>query len=172
MDEQEISAQIPDWSREKPVQFWDPGRKLLKAIRGYQYWRSRSGIIAALLCKWLLLRYYFWSAVSGAEIPIATKIGGGLLIPHPNGVIIHPDSIIGVNCLILQQVTLANTSAGAPVIEGHVDIGAGAKILGAIRIEAHARIGANAVVVRDVPAGAVAKGVPARNTLKKQTLQQ
>ena len=51
---------------------------------------------------------------------------------------------------------------GAPVIGGHVDIGAGAKILGGVTIGDHARIGANAVVLGDVPSGAIAVGVPAR----------
>jgi serine O-acetyltransferase len=51
-------------------------------------------------------------------------------------------------------------------IEGHVDIGAGAKILGAVTVGRHAKIGANAVVLRDVPAGATAIGVPAKITLE------
>jgi len=159
----EVDAETPDWSREKPVQFWDPSRKLLLAIRRYQYWQKRAGISGSILCKWLLLRYRFWSVVTGAEIPLTTRIGGGLLIPHPNGIVIHPDSVIGVNCLIFQQVTLAGGQHAAPIIEGHVDIGAGAKILGNVRIGAHARIGANAVVLNDVPEGATAIGIPARN---------
>jgi serine O-acetyltransferase len=48
-----------------------------------------------------------------------------------------------------------------PVIAGHVDIGAGAKVLGPVRVGAHARIGANAVVLRDVPDGATVAGIPA-----------
>src|SRR5262245_1104588 len=86
-----VSAEIPDWSREKPRQFWDPGRKLLLAIRRYQYWRNRRGFIPVCLCKWLILRYRFWSVVTGAEIPLNCSIGGGLLVPHPNGIVIHPD---------------------------------------------------------------------------------
>jgi serine O-acetyltransferase len=158
----EASAEIPDWSREKPVQFWDPGRKLLLAIRRYQYWHRRGGILGSMLCKWLLLRYRFWSVVSGAEIPLLTKIGGGLLIPHPNGIVIHPDTIIGVNCLIFQQVTLAGGYSAAPVIKGHVDVGAGAKILGKVHIGSHVKIGANAVVLEDIPDGATAVGIPAK----------
>jgi serine O-acetyltransferase len=55
---------------------------------------------------------------------------------------------------------------GSPVIGNHVDIGAGAKILGAIHIGDHAVIGANAVVLKDVPAGALAVGVPAQIKLR------
>lgn len=40
----EVDAETPDWSREKPVQFWDPSRELLLAIRRYQYWQKRAGI--------------------------------------------------------------------------------------------------------------------------------
>lgn len=75
---------------------------------------------------------------------------------------IHPRAEIGPNCLIFQQVTIGTAGGGVPVLEGHVDVGAGAKILGAVRIGRHAKIGANAVVLRDVPAGATAIGVPAR----------
>ncbi len=49
-----------------------------------------------------------------------------------------------------------------PTLEGHVDVGAGAKIIGQLRIGKHAKIGANAVVLTDVPAGATAVGIPAR----------
>ena len=91
-------------------------------------------------------------------------IEGGLLLPHPNGIVIHPRVRIGPNCLLFQQVTLGTGGpvAGAPVLAGHVDIGAGAKVLGGVTIGAHAVIGANAVVLCDVPAGATAVGIPAR----------
>lgn len=86
-----------------------------------------------------------------------------MLIPHPNRIVIHPAAEIGGNCLIFQQVTIgAGPTPGLPRIVGHVDIGAGAKVLGGVTIGDHARIGANAVVPRDVPAGTTAVGVPAR----------
>ena len=161
--EHKVSAELPDWNREKPRRFWDPGRKLLLSIRRYQYWRNRGGIVASLACKLVVFRHHFWSIVTGAEIPLNCSIGGGLLVPHPNGIVIHPDTKIGANCLIFQQVTIGTRDAsGVPMLEGHVDIGAGAKILGPIHIGAHARIGANAVVLSDVPSGAVVIGVPAR----------
>jgi serine O-acetyltransferase len=77
-------------------------------------------------------------------------------------VVIHPDSVIGINCMIMQQVTLAVGPNGAPHLGAHVDVGAGAKILGGVRIGTDAQIGANAVVLTDVPDGATAVGVPAR----------
>lgn len=111
-----------------------------------------------------VLRHRFWSVVTGAEIPLGSRIAGGLLIPHPNGIVIHPDAVIGPNCLLFQQVTLGTMrkTGGAPVLGGHVDVGAGAKVLGDITVGANARIGANAVVVSDVADGSTVVGIPAR----------
>jgi serine O-acetyltransferase len=163
MLDQEISAEHADWSREIPHHFWAPGRKLLHAIRQFQFWTMRRGVISACMCKWAAGRHRFWCTIAGAEIPISCSIGGGLLIPHPNGIVIHPKVKIGVNCLIFQQVTIG-TRGGiqVPEIAGHVDIGAGAKILGPIRVGPHAQIGANAVVVADVPSRGIAVGIPAK----------
>ena len=85
-------------------------------------------------------------------------------MPHPNGIVIHPKTEIGPNCLLFQQVTLGTGGPipGAPRLGGHVDIGAGARILGGVTIGDHARIGANAVVLNDIPVGVTAVGVPAR----------
>lgn len=158
----EISATEPDWSRETPQGFWDPSRRLLRAIRGYQ--AAGDGVLGRLVRKRWALSHRFWSVITGADIDPNTRIGGGFVMPHPNGIVIHPDVVIGPNCLVMQQVTLGviADSIYAPVIGGHVDIGAGAKVLGPVTVGNHARIGANAVVVREVPAGHVARGVPAR----------
>ena len=155
-----VSASEPDWSRERRRAFWDPGPALLSSIRSYQRARTRLGRMQAVV------RHRFWSVVSGADIPLNATVGGGLLIPHPNGIVIHPDTVIGPNCLIFQQVTVGTRHGGPPRIGGHVDIGAGAKLLGAITIGDHTEIGANAVVLHDVPAGAVAIGIPAKVRLR------
>jgi serine O-acetyltransferase len=159
-----VSAEVADWSREKKKPFtWHPSKSLLASIRAWQFHRERRGPHRRLLQKWAALRHRFWSVVTGADIPVNCQIGGGLLIPHPNGIVIHPDAIIGVNCLILQQVTVGvGSKAGLAVINGHVDIGAGAKVLGGIHVGAHAKIGANSVVLRDVPTDTTVAGVPAR----------
>lgn len=158
-----VSSIIADWSREKERNFWDPGRNLLRSVRDYQKLAQRTDkrIIARRLA---VLRYKFWATVTQCEIHLSCSIGGGLLLPHPNGIVIHPKAIIGVNCLIFQQVTIGTGGpvSGVPQIGGHVDIGAGAKILGGVRIGNHAKIGANAVVLGDVPEEATAVGVPAR----------
>ena len=158
-----ISATEPDWSREaKPLLAWMPSRSLLASIRAYDGVANSRNPWHVLLRKVAVLRHRFWGVVTGADIALGCKIGGGLLLPHPNGVVIHPDVVIGPNCLIFQQVTLGVARGGVPRLAGHVDVGAGAKVLGPITIGEHARLGANAVVIRDVPAGATAVGNPAR----------
>jgi len=158
-----ISATDPDLSREAKAFFaWMPSRSLLAAIRAHQRWSASRAPWAPVLRKWAALRHLVWSVVTGADIPVNARIAGGLLMPHPNGIVIHPDAQIGPNCLLFQQVTIGVAHGGVPRIEGHVDIGAGAKVLGAITVGAHARIGANAVVIDDVPPGATVVGIPAR----------
>lgn len=146
-----ISAEVPDWARERMPRSRDPSRALLASIRSYQRWKLRQGIWALLMSKLAVVRHRYWSAVTGADIPLNARIAGGLVLPHPNGVVIHPDAPIGPNCLIFQQVTIGASTHGIPTIGGHVDIGAGAKIIGPIRVGDHVRIGANAVVTFDVP---------------------
>lgn len=161
---EDVSSSEPDWTRESKRCFeWAPGRSLLASIRAYQHHAARRGPIAGLGRRLAVLRHRFWSVVTGADIPVNCRIGGGLAIPHPNGIVIHPDAEIGPNCLLLQQVTIGMVEDQPPPrLEGHVDVGAGAKILGPVVIGAHSRIGANAVVLRSVPRGSVAVGVPAR----------
>ncbi len=160
----EISASVPDWSREyKSFLVWDPSRSLLASIRAYERYSNSNFLLSKLVKKLAVFRHRFWSVVTGADIPINSQIGGGLLLPHPNGIVIHPDVSIGVNCLIFQQVTIGSVSGSTiPVVGGHVDIGAGAKVLGSIQIGDHAKIGANAVVLIDVPPGKTAIGIPAK----------
>lgn len=149
------SAEVPDFSREKPRGWWDPGRKLIGTIRSYQ---AASGFFAPVFRRYHVLRHRFWSVASGADIPLNSRIGGGLVLPHPNGVVVHPEAQIGCNCMLFQQVTIA----GPAIIGGHVDIGAGARILGPLTIGDHVQIGANAVVTTDLPDEIVATGIPAK----------
>lgn len=155
---EDIDWSEPDWSREKPRKFWDPSRKLLRSIRDYQKLKKSSSLYSRLRSKLIVVRYRFWSMITGAEIDLSCQIGGGLLIPHPNGIVMHPDSVIGINCLIFQQVTLA----GAVEIGMHVDIGAGAKLLGPLKLGNHVKVGANAVVTADAGDNVTLVGMPAR----------
>lgn len=104
---------------------------------------------------------------TGVDIHPGARIGRRLFIDHANGVVIGETTEVGADCVIFHQVTLGGVSMTRgkrhPTIEDRVMIGAGAKILGPITVGKGAKIGANAVVVKDVPAGDVAIGIPAKN---------
>ncbi len=163
MENPAISATRSDPSREyKKPWSWSPSPSLLASIRAYQRASLIGDPLVAFVARRIAaLRHRFWCVVCGADIPVNTRIGEGLLLPHPNGIVIHADAEVGPNCLIFQQVTIGLRHGGVPRIGGHVEIGAGAKILGAVRIGDHARIGAKAVVLQDVPAGKTVVGAPA-----------
>ena len=85
------------------------------------------------------------------------------MLPHPNGVVIHEDAVIGNDCMIMQQVTIGMIGEGeVPRIGNKVYVGAGAKIIGRVDVGDGARVGANAVVTKDVPPNWTAVGIPAR----------
>lgn len=118
-------------------------------------------------CKWLA-RFisHLARGLTGIEIHPGATIGRRVFIDHGMGVVIGETAEIGDDCTLYHGVTLGGTSWKAgkrhPTLEAGVVIGAGAKILGPIVLHAGAKIGSNAVVVKDVPAGATAVGIPAR----------
>jgi serine O-acetyltransferase len=101
---------------------------------------------------------------TGVELPNRAEVGGGLFMPHANGIVIHVDAKIGRNCNIGQQVTVGvgGDPMGTPTIGDRVFLGPGVKVLGPLTIGDDVAVGANAVVVKDVPAYAVAVGIPAK----------
>jgi serine O-acetyltransferase len=143
--------------------FLGAGTALIKSIHDYRKYEARRGVSAALLKRWARLRHLLWSVFTSSDIDPNATIGARLRLPHPNGVIMHRNAVIGDDCIVHQQVTIGECSDGfAPVIGAGVYIGAGAKVLGKIVIGDRARIGANAVVLCDVPANWTAIGVPSR----------
>lgn len=111
------------------------------------------------------LCYAFNRIVFSAVVPPGVQMGEGVLLGYKGlGIIIHRRAVIGNNVLVGAHVTIGGRGEfhDVPVIEDDVMIGTGAKILGPVRIGRGARIGANAVVVKDVPPGATATGIPAR----------
>jgi len=102
----------------------------------------------------------------GIELPYTVKLGQRVILEHQHGIVIHGNCEIGDDCIIRQGVTLGNRymdkPCDAPKLGKNVNVGAGAKILGAVNVGDDAVIGANAVVVNDVPAGATAVGIPAK----------
>lgn len=104
--------------------------------------------------------------LTGIEIHPGATIGRRFFIDHGMGVVIGETAEIGDDCTLYHGVTLGGTTWNKgkrhPTLERGVVIGAGAKVLGPIVIGEGAKIGSNAVVVKDVPPGATAMGIPAR----------
>ncbi len=117
--------------------------------------------------KWLArFLSYLTRALTGIEIHPGATIGRRFFIDHGMGVVIGETAEIGDDVTLYHGVTLGGTSwrhgKRHPTLGDGVVVGAGAKILGPIFIGAGAKIGSNAVVVKDVPEGATAAGIPAR----------
>lgn len=147
-----------DWTR--------PG---FRAVATHRFGVWRMGVRARLLRAPLSLLYraLFRRCRNryGIELPYTVSLGRRVVVEHQGGIVVHGASVIGDDCIIRQNCTLGirrlDALNDAPVLGRNVELGAGAVLLGAIRIGDGARIGANAVVLADVPAGALATGVPA-----------
>ena len=113
---------------------------------------------------------YFGRILTGIEIHPAARIGKNMFIDHGHGVVIGETSEIGDNVLIYHGVTLGGNSLSKgkrhPTVGNNVIIGAGAKILGPLRIGDSARVGANAVVTKNINANSTVMGIPAKELNK------
>lgn len=107
-------------------------------------------------------------AITGADFVPGCTIGPGLLIHHPNGVVIGYGAEVGSDCTILAQVTLGESHVGPdgdkkyPRIGDGVTLGVGCTVLGDVEIGAGASVGASTVVLSDVPPGATMVGNPGK----------
>jgi len=149
-------------------------RQGLWAMAVYRFGRWRYTI----RWRWLRLPFSFLykflkpvsEVLTGIELPCEATLGRRFRIDHFGGIVISGDAVFGDDCVIRNGVTVGlkhTGQRGAPILGNRVDIGAGAKILGAIRIGDDVQIGANAVVLNDVPSNSVAVGVPARVIRRK-----
>lgn len=106
------------------------------------------------------------SELFGVDIHPAARIGQGIMIDHAHSVVIGETAVVGDNVSMLHSVTLGGTGKNDedrhPKIGDGVLIGAGAKVLGNIRIGYCSRIAAGSVVLADVPENTTVAGVPAR----------
>ena len=147
-----------NWSRHG---FW--------ALVIYRFGRWRYGIRARWLRAPFSFAYkllkFFGEMLLGIELPCETVIGRRLVIEHVGGIVISGDAVFGDDCILRNGVTVGlrnRMQRGSPRLGDRVDIGAGAKLLGPIRIGNDVAIGANAVVLSDVPDNCIAVGIPAR----------
>ncbi len=155
-----------DWTRQG---FW--------VLTVYRFGAWRYGIrftplrkLASFIYKAL---FKLVQILTGIELPCEAAIGDRFRIDHFGGIVISGDARFGDDCVIRQGVTVGLrqvTDPRSPVIGDRVDIGAGAKLLGPIRIGNDVAIGANAVVLSDVPSHSIAVGIPARILPKKPNL--
>ena len=130
-------------------------------------WHRLSHGLWNLGLKWLArFSSYVARWFTGIEIHPGAKIGRRVFIDHGMGVVIGETAEVGDDCTLYHGVTLGGTSwqkgKRHPTLEAGVIVGAGAKVLGPITLGEGVKVGSNAVVVRDVPAGATAVGIPAR----------
>jgi len=134
----------------------------------YRFGRWRYTVKPAFVRKFFSLlykvAYKFIQIITGIELPCEVEVGKNFVIDHFGGIIISGYAKFGDDCRIRNGVVVGLRRVEepiAPVIGNNVDIGAGAKLLGPIRIGNNVAIGANAVVVKDVPDNSIAIGVPA-----------
>lgn len=161
------------WStwRADVLQDWDCNRGstksqvIMAAFRQAHRCHRRRGLGAQVvvtgykvLTTWLL----------GVELPPETVVGPALRLVHPQAIVVNGESRIGARCLLRASTTLGNVvdedgrPSGSPAVGDDVELGVGVIVIGPVRIGDRARVGAGAVVLRDVPADAVAVGNPAR----------
>lgn len=147
------------------------------AMLVYRFGRWRYSVRPALLRKPLSLAYHvlykFVQIVTGIELPCEVPVGRGFIIEHSGGIVVSGFAKFGDYCRIRNGVVIGLSRVEepcAPQIGNHVDIGAGAKVLGNIRIGDRVLIGANAVVITDVPSDSIAVGVPAVIKPRKRSL--
>jgi len=137
-----------------------PGFHALLLHRAAHFlWRKRLLLIArgiSHLNRWL----------TGIDIHPGAQIGTGFFIDHGMGTVIGETAEIGANVTMYHNVTLGGVSwektKRHPTLEDCVVVGAGAQILGPVRIGANSRIGSNSVVVKDIPPHSIVVGVPGR----------
>ena len=148
------------------------------ALVNYRFGRWRYGVRPMILRKILSGIYKLWfklvQILTGIELPCEVEIGRNFVIDHFGGIIISGFARFGDDCRIRNGVVVGLQRVDdpvAPIIGNNVDIGAGAKILGRIRIGNNVAIGANAVVITDVPDDCIAIGVPAVIKPKQRTPQ-
>ncbi len=137
-----------------------PGFQALVLHRiSHRLWKAGMPLFPRLLSQ-------ITRSLTGIEIHPGAKIGKGVFIDHGMGVVIGETTEIGNRCLLYQGVTLGGTGKDEgkrhPTLEENVVIGAGAKVLGAIKVGTNTRIGAGSVVVRDVEADSTVVGIPGR----------
>ena len=157
----------------KAVQERDPAIRSL--LQPFMYFKGFQALQAWRVAHWLweqgrdTLAFHFQSRISELfqlDIHPAARMGKGLFLDHGTGIVIGETAVVGDDVSMLHNVTLGGTGAERgdrhPKIGKGVLLGAGAKVLGNIRIGDYAKVASGSVVLKDVPSGCTVAGVPAR----------
>jgi serine O-acetyltransferase len=163
---EDFEAHQREWSR--------PGFQALAVYR-FGVWRMgvrakplRAPLSAAYRALFIAIRNFY-----GIELPYTAVVGRRVVFEHQHGIVVHGNTVIGDDCIVRQGVTFGirrlDALDAAPVLGRRVNVGAGAKIIGHVQIGDDAAIGANAVVLHDVPAGALVIGVPGKIVERART---
>jgi serine O-acetyltransferase len=136
----------------------------LRLLANYRFYSAlhRAGHIWSAQLAYLRTKQRF-----GCDLHPASNIAPGLRIVHAQDVVVGPEVQLGRDVVLFNGITLGNKLGrtnflGMPVVGDGVMVGAGAKLLGPIRVGTNSRIGANSVVLSDIPDGGIAVGAPAR----------
>lgn len=150
-------------------------RRVLVIWRLGQVAHGRRGVLAFVLRRLHgLLDTCYVRALMGAELPRSAQAGPGLRLPHSGrGVVLHPRVQMGAGVTLYHRVTLGvRGSQGPPTVGDGVYLGPGAVVAGAVHLGDGSSVGANAVVLRDVPAGATAVGARGRLIVREASSDQ
>ncbi|PXW95555.1 serine O-acetyltransferase [Sphaerotilus hippei] len=123
--------------------------------------RCQSALSGLGLAPLALLPHLLNKWFNGCVIGVHARFGPGFVLIHPIGVVINSSVRGGCNVWLESSVVIGDNRGRSPVLGDDIFIGSGAKVIGGLMVGDGARIGANAVVLKDVPAGALAVGVPA-----------
>lgn len=152
-------------------------RLLIKPFGSVWKLKARCRSKYRLVSKISKLLYGLYQYENNSSIAWNSTFRSKPCFPHGmKGIFVSGGAVIGDNCVIFQQVTIGSvmlpdaTSSGAPVIGDSVYIGAGAKVVGSVRVGNNVRIGANTVVYKDVPDNSVVVSGEQRNILKDEPL--
>jgi serine O-acetyltransferase len=158
-----------DWTK--------PGFRAM-AIHRFGNWRMtvKPKLVRAPFSVLYRTLFRFARNVYGIELPYSAVVGRRVVIEHQGDITIHGSAIIGDDCVIRQGVTVGNRRRTRPFDAPHlgkgVSVGAGAKILGAVKVGDHANVGANAVVFHDVEANTTVVGIPARKISASESVPE
>ncbi len=169
-DREAVLARDPAAKSMMEVRLCYPGLEALKSHRkAHQLYEKGHVLLARLMSQRARHK-------TGIEIHPGAEIGRRVFIDHGDGVVIGETTIIGDDVTIYQGVTLGGTGKDTgkrhPTIGSGVTIGAGAKVLGPIRIGDHCKVGAGAIVLKDVPDNCTVVGNPGRIVKKAKVAMQ